>query len=231
MSTKLSTGVRQSWFVWVTAGEFLGFLAPALAGALSSPSPLLVAAGVVEGAVLGAAQCVVLRRAVPGLRAAEWIAVTALAAGFAWAIALLAVHYSEPLGTLPAAVLFPVAAVAGMGVLLSIGVGQWFVLRQHVPDPSRWVWATALAWCAGLIVFTLVTTPLWRPGQPTVLVALIGALGGLLMAATMAAITGSALVRLLGGNGSARVSGGPNGVTVSHGRRHRRRTADRGRLR
>ena len=199
MSTKLSTGIWQSWFVWVTAGEFLGFLAPALSGALSSSSLLLVAAGVIEGAVLGAAQCVVLRRTIPRLHAAEWIAVTALAAGFAWAIALLTVHYSEPLRMLPAAVLFPVAAVAGMGVLLSIGIGQWFVLRRHLDDASRWVWSTAMAWCAGLIVFTLVTTPLWRPGQAAVLVTLIGALGGLLMAATMAAITGSALVRLLGG--------------------------------
>lgn len=200
MSTKLSTGIWQSWFVWVTAGEFIGFLAPALTGALSSSPLPLVAAGAVEGAVLGAAQYFVLRRTISGLRAADWIAVTALAAGFAWAIALLAVHYSGPLGTLPAAVLFPVAAVAGMGVLLSMGIGQWFVLRQHVQDASRWVWATAVGWCAGLIVFTLVTTPLWRPGQSAVLIALVGALGGLLMAAAMAAITGSALVRLLAGH-------------------------------
>lgn len=199
MSTKLSTGIWRSWFVWVTVGEFAGFFAPALAGALSSSRLLLVATGVVEGAVLGAAQCIVLRRTIPGLRAGEWIAVTALAAGFAWAVALLTVRYGEPLGTLPPAVLFPVAAVAGMGVLLAIGIGQWCVLRRHVDGASRWVWATAMAWCAGLVVFTLVTTPLWRPGQSAVIVGLVGALGGLVMAATMAAITGSALVRLLGG--------------------------------
>ncbi|MDX8034900.1 hypothetical protein SK803_32185 [Lentzea sp. BCCO 10_0856] len=198
MSTKLTTSVWTTWFIWVTAGEFAGFLAPAVVGALTSSGPVLVLAGVAEGAVLGAAQCLVLRRIVPRLNARDWIVVTALAAGFAWAVVLLAVHYGEPLGTLPLAVLVPLSAVAGMGVLLSIGIGQWLVLRHHVDGAFRWVWATAVAWCAGLIVFTAFTTPLWQPGQPAARIALIGALGGLLMAATMAAITGAALARLLG---------------------------------
>jgi hypothetical protein len=198
MSTKLTTSVWTTWFLWVTAGEFAGFLAPAVVGALTSSGPLLVLAGVAEGTVLGAAQCLVLRRIVPRLNSRDWVVVTALAAGFAWAIAMLAVHYTEPLGTLPMAVLLPLAAVAGMGVLLSIGVGQWFVLRHHVDGAFRWVWATAVSWCAGLIVFAAFTTPLWRPGQPTALIVLIGAIGGLLMAATMAAITGAALARLVG---------------------------------
>lgn len=198
MSTKLTTNVWTTWFVWVTAGEFAGFLAPAVVGALTSSRPALVLAGVTEGAVLGAAQCFVLRRVIPRLSARDWIVVTAVAAGFAWTVALLAVHYGEPLGALPLAVLVPLAAVAGMGVLLSIGIGQWLVLRHHVDDAFKWVWANAVAWCAGLIVFTAFTTPLWQPGQPTALIALIGALGGLLMAATMAAITGAALARLLG---------------------------------
>jgi hypothetical protein len=197
MSTKLTTSVWTTWFFWVTAGEFAGFLAPALAGALTSSALLLVLAGVIEGAVLGAAQCFVLRRTIPRLSAPHWIGVTAAAAGFAWAIALFTVRYAEPLGSMPLPMLLSVAAFVGMSLLLSMGVGQWLVLHHHVPRASRWVWANAVAWCAGLIVFTGVTTPLWQPGQPTALIVLIGALGGLLMAATMAAITGSALVRLL----------------------------------
>ncbi|MGW4210369.1 hypothetical protein ACWEIJ_20440 [Lentzea sp. NPDC004789] len=200
MSTKLTTGTWTTWFTLVTAGEFAGFLAPAVTGALTSSAPRLVLAGVIEGAVLGAAQWLVLRRSIPGLKPWHWIGVTALAAGFAWAVAMLTVHYGEPLRTLPLAVLLPLAAVAGLAVLLSTGIGQWLVLRHHVDDASTWVWANAVAWCGGLIVFTVFTTPLWQPGQPTALVVLIGAVGGLLMAATMAAITGSALVRLLRGH-------------------------------
>lgn len=86
----------------------------------------------------------------------------------------------------------PIAAVAGIAVLLSLGTAQWFVLRDHFPGAHLWVWANALVWGAGLLVFAAVTTPLWQPGQPPVLVALIGALGGLLMAA----VTGAALTRL-----------------------------------
>jgi hypothetical protein len=40
---------------------------------------------------------------------------------------------------------------------------------------------------------------LWQPGQPVLIVALIGVLGGLLMAATMAAITGATLANLVKG--------------------------------
>lgn len=198
MSAKLTTGVWRAWFVWVTAGEFTGFLAPAITGALTSSGPLLVLAGGIEGAVLGVAQSLALRRIIPRLSSRDWIAVTVLGAVFAWSVAMLAVHYGQPLGTLPLAVLLPLAAVAGMGVLLAIGVGQWFVLRRHADHAFRWVWATGIGWCAGMVVFTAFTTPLWQPGEPTALVLLVGAAGGLLMAATAAAITGAALAHLLG---------------------------------
>lgn len=198
MSTKLTTGNPQkSWIAWVTAGEFTGFLAPALAGALTSSAPLLVLAGIVEGTILGAAQWVVLRRTFPYLDARRWIGVTALAAGFAWAVALLTVDHSESLTSLPLPAMLALAAISGTGVLLSLGTGQWLVLRQHVRHASAWIWANAAAWAAGLIVFAAFTTPLWQPGQSPALIALIGAFGGLLMAATMAAVTGFALTRLL----------------------------------
>ncbi|HEX8869221.1 MAG TPA: hypothetical protein VF821_26410 [Lentzea sp.] len=197
MRTELAArDVWQSWFRWTTAGEFAGFLAPALAGALTDAPELLVVAGVVEGAVLGAAQAVVLHRVDRRLDRRLWIAATALAAGFAWAVAMLAVHNGDRLNTLPLAAVLPIAAIAGTGVLLSLGTAQWFVLRNHFSHAHLWIWANALAWGAGLLVFTAVTTPLWQPGQPTALIALIGALGGLLMAATMAAVTGAALTRL-----------------------------------
>ncbi|WP_112273723.1 hypothetical protein [Lentzea terrae] len=197
MSTTLTREVWKTWFAWVTAGEFLGFLAPALTGALTSSAPVLVLAGTAEGAILGAAQCLVLRRTFPSLSAPHWIGVTALAAGFAWAVALLAVDHSQFLGNLPLPALLALVSIAGIGVLLSLGTGQWLVLRHHVARAHLWVGANAVAWAAGLVVFAAFTTPLWQPGQPAVLIALIGALGGLVMAATMAAITGSALTRLL----------------------------------
>lgn len=56
---------------------------------------------------------------------------------------------------------------------------------------------TALAWSLGLLAFFAVTSPLWQPGQPPVVVAVVGVLGGLCMAIVMAAGTGLTLVHIL----------------------------------
>ena len=64
------------WVVLVTAGEVLGFLAPALVVAATRGLPdvavlgCLVVAGSVEGAVLGWAQAVALGRGCPACGAA-----------------------------------------------------------------------------------------------------------------------------------------------------------------
>lgn len=186
------------WFWWVTAGEFSGFTVPAVLGAVNSLPALLVAAGLAEGAVLGWTQAHVLRRALPGFSVVRWTTATALAAGFAWAVAMSMSANGERLASWPVAVLVPLAAIAGMAVLLSIGSAQWLVLRHHVERAHRWIWATALAWGAGLVVFLAVATPLWQPGQGLLLRAVIGVVAGLLMAATMAAVTGAAITRLTG---------------------------------
>lgn len=188
----------RTWFVAVTAGEFVGFLIPACAGALFAESVLvLVAAGAVEGALLGTAQALVLRRVLPGLPLRAWIAATAAAAALAWSIGLVPSLLGERLSALPVGLLVAAATIGGLGLLAAIGTAQWLLLRRLVPHAWRWIVATAAAWLAGLGVFFAVATPLWQPGQPTWLIALIGATGGLAMAATVAAATGIAVERLL----------------------------------
>ena len=193
----------RSWVVRVTAGEFLGFLAPATVGALTAGAPAPVAlpallvAGAVEGAVLGRAQAVVLRRGLPRLVVGRFVAATAAAAVIAYLIALVPVAVSDRLARLPVAVLVPGAAVLGAALLATIGTAQWLVLRRVVDGSASWIATTAAAWALGLPAFAAVTTPLWRPGQPVALVVAIGALGGLVMAVVVAAVTGAAAVRLL----------------------------------
>jgi Ca2+-transporting ATPase len=80
---------------------------------------------------------------------------------------------------------------------VSIGAAQWTVLRRVLPGSGWWIGWTSAGWLAGMAVLLGVATPLWHPGQDVVLVAAIGALGGVGMAATMAAVTGWGLVRLL----------------------------------
>jgi hypothetical protein len=191
------------WVVATTLGELVGFLVPVAviaAGADRAPDPLrlllVVLAGAGEGAVLGWAQSRVLRTLFPGLSTTAWTARTAAAAALAWAVGMgpstLGAVFDGWAPGVRVAVVVPSAVV----LLLSIGVAQWTVLRRVLPGSGRWIGWTAAGWLAGLAVLLGVAMPLWHPGQDVVLTAAIGALGGVGMAATMAAVTGWGLVRL-----------------------------------
>ncbi|MEV6878291.1 hypothetical protein [Amycolatopsis sp. NPDC051128] len=203
MSRTLRGGrLALAWFVTVTAAEFLGFTVPAVAGALTVDSavalPVLLVAGAVEGAMLGAGQALVLRRAVPTVSARHWVTATAAAASFAYLIGLAPSTWATQLSSWPPWVLWPAVGILGLALLCSIGFAQWLVLRRHVPRSGRWIATTAGAWLLGLAVFLGVTMPLWQPGQSLPTTIAVGILGGLLMAATTSAVTGLAVRRLPG---------------------------------
>ncbi|MGY1829507.1 hypothetical protein ACI8AA_03645 [Geodermatophilus sp. SYSU D01180] len=198
------TALWRRWLLVVTAGEALGFLVPVTAvllGAADLPGPaalaVLAAAGAAEGALLGAAQAAVLAPVLPDLSRRDWTLRTAAAAVVAWCLGTAPSTWASGVLDLPLAVQVPLALLAAALLLTVIGAAQWTVLRRHVPRAGRWIACTALAWLAGLLVFTAVTTPLWQPGQDPVPVAAIGVLGGLAMALTMAAVTGRGVVVLL----------------------------------
>lgn len=208
-----------AWVAWVSAGEAVGFLAPALAQALTSqldPSvttAALVAAGAVEGAVLGWSQARVLKRRLPALSAPRWIAGTAIAAAVAWVIGLLLWGDLAAWPAWPLGVQVAVGALAGAALLCSIGSAQWLELRRHLRRSGWWVAGTAAAWCLGLAVFFAVATPLWQPGQALWLTVLIGVVAGALMAVSMAAVTGLVLVRML----RAAAGSAPSGPSARYG--------------
>lgn len=191
------------WLGWVTAGEVAGFAIPALVGSVAATAsvplrlPALLAAGVAEGAVLGYAQSRALRRALPALSSRRWVLATSFGAAIAWLAGITPGSAWPLVEQAPWPVLVAGGLVLGGVLLLSIGVAQWFVLRQALAGAGWWVPATAAAWLAGLGGFVAVSTPLWQPGQPWPVVAAVGALAGAVMAVVMAAVTGAALVRLL----------------------------------
>jgi hypothetical protein len=190
------------WVAWVSAGESLGFLAPAVAQSASvafwpaAGFPLLVLAGLVEGAVLGWFQGRILESRLPAVSVRRWVLLTAAAAAVAWTVGLLSFS-SESWQGWPAAVQIVTGIGAAMVLLVSIGLAQWFELRRHVPRAWRWIAGSAAAWAVGLGVFMAVATPLWQPGQDLWLTAAIGIGAAVLMAVAMAAVTGLVLVRLL----------------------------------
>ncbi|WP_083914057.1 hypothetical protein [Nocardia concava] len=195
--------LRRRWFTKVTTGEFLGFLTPALVGALTVHAsaavlvPAILAAGAVEGAVLGYFQGGVLRTWLSGLRIRDWMAATAAAAVLAWSVGVLPMLFGERFGEWPAWAQIPVAVTGALVMVFSIGVAQWMVLRRFTDRAALWILANAVAWIGGLVAFMLVAPPLWQPGQPPILIAAIGALAGAVMAAVMAWVTGAFLARIL----------------------------------
>jgi hypothetical protein len=196
----------RSWVVWTTGAEVVGFLVPATVGVLTVDAglplalPLLLLAGAAEGFVLGAAQAHVLTSALPRLPRLRWAAATSGAAALAWLIGLSPAATEHVWRSWPLAVRLACAVMAGAVLLASIGVAQWWVLRDHLPRAYRWVGITAVAWLAGLTAFMLIASPLWHEGQSTAVVVAIGALAGLVMAGVVATVTGFGLRSLLAGD-------------------------------
>ncbi|MEC3957923.1 hypothetical protein VMT65_33145 [Nocardia sp. CDC153] len=194
---------RRRWFTTVTAGEFLGFLAPAVAGALTAHASAAVvavamlAAGAVEGAVLGRFQAGVLRMRLSRLRIRDWTAATSAGAVVAWMVGVLPMLYGEQFGSWPTWAQVPAAVAGSLVIVFSLVVAQWMVLHRFTDRAGLWILANAAAWAAGLAGFMVVAPPLWQPGQPPFLVAAIGALGGVVMAAAMAWVTGAFQTRVL----------------------------------
>lgn len=191
------------WFVAVTVGETLGFAAPASAGALTAGSAsgvvaaALLMAGAIEGGVLGLFQAHVLRRRLRGFPSGQWVAATVVGALVAWTVGLIPVLYGDRIGNWPTGI--QALAIAGGAIVMvfALGIAQWSVLRRLSERAVLWIWADAVGWIAGLAAFIALTSPLWRAGQSATTTAMIGALGGLVMAAVMAAITGAFLSRIL----------------------------------
>ncbi|MFI5623629.1 hypothetical protein ACIA03_09200 [Nocardioides sp. NPDC051685] len=187
------------WTVTVTAAESAGFVAPAVVGALTTDLPwyaalpALLAAGAVEGAVLGWAQASVLRRVLPTVRGRRWVMLTAGAAVAAYVLATVAVLAATASGW----VRIVVPVVCGALLLISIGGAQWLELRHHVARAASWVPATALAWLLALGAFLAIASPLWHEGQRLWVTVLIGVGAGVVMAFVQAALTGWWLLRLL----------------------------------
>lgn len=186
--------------------ESLGFLIPvggfALAATLGLEGwatwALLVLCGAGEGALLGLGQSVALQGSSAEVPIGRWVAVTAGAASVAWAIGMLPptladlgapLDWGDP-------VTWVVVGLAGLVLLASIPLAQWPVLARSVRRAWRWVPLNMAAWLVGL-VFTFLPSPFVDESTSGGVVFLLFALGGVLMALTVAIVTGWGLRRMV----------------------------------
>jgi hypothetical protein len=137
---------RNRLFLWTVAG-FVAFpLAGLAARAIGPIDRVLVAlgAGAIAGAVIGAAQWLVLRGI--GIDA-RWIVATA--GGFAAGMGVGVAVFGYGTGT---ADLAAVGAVSGLG----IGIAQWPLLYDRVRASAVWMPAIAGLWALGWTVSTAI---------------------------------------------------------------------------
>lgn len=165
---------RHFWRDWIAAnalGELLGLgvavviaVGVAQAHALPPAEEILIVTaaflviGAYEGAIVGAAQWLVLRRVLPSLRATNWIAATVAGAVTAWMLGRIpsaladwksvsgGAGQPEP----SASMILLLSAAAGAALGLILGAAQWVVLRDHVRRAGLWIGANALAWAVGM---------------------------------------------------------------------------------
>ncbi|HEY9264579.1 MAG TPA: hypothetical protein VIQ11_08260 [Mycobacterium sp.] len=184
---RFSTG---RWIVVVTVGEALGFAFVAAVALFAVGSSLtdpwrylvLVGAGAVEGAALGAGQLAGMGARRPDPR--KWIAATALGATVAWAIGLLPSTLGVPLATPFGISLILVGAAT---LLASIPVLQWLVIRRRTPS-KRWIPVNLGAWAIA-ILWTFAPSPIVDESTSITVLLAVYTIAGLLMAATVAALT------------------------------------------
>ena len=207
---------RWRWVRYVVLGESLGFLLPVSGFALSaafglegwSTWALLVLFGAGEGALLGLGQSLALLETSAEVPVGRWVAATAVAASVAWSIGMLpstlgdvgvAIDWAAP-GT------WVIVGVAGLVLLATIPLAQWPFLVDRLPRAWRWVPLNMGAWLVGL-VFTFLPSPFVDESTPAGIMFLLFAIAGVLMATTVAVITGWGLWRMV--TAPARRGGGP----------------------
>ena len=133
--------------------------------------------GIFVGGGLGLGQQLVLRFSTGWGR--NWALVSALAAAIVWAIAFPAIIAADQ----------PMKSVNGVVIAVSfglaLGIGQWLVLRNHLPQASRWLLVTSVS----LALAIGVSLTLDGEGRELLTMAVAGILTG--------ALTGLGMVWIL----------------------------------
>lgn len=209
------------WLQWVianVASEVLGLglvavVATAMVLTIGEPETALVAltmagvmiaAGAIEGVIVGFAQWLVLRRRLRRLSRREWVTATAIGAFLAWAMGmapstLMALNQSagsSPPPEMSDAVKYALAAVMGATLGTILGAPQWHALRRYASGASLWIWANAAAWAVGMpaVFIGAGTSPV---GESALCVALTVVVTIAAAGASVGAIHGAALLWLL----------------------------------
>jgi hypothetical protein len=181
------------WVACTVAAEAAGFTVAAAIAATQDLShapevAFLLATGAVEGALLGKAQAMTMTRLqLPARIIRLWPVATSVAAVVAWSIGLIPASLERIAWSSSGAWLL--AAVLLLVLLVSIPTAQFMLLRTARPTAGRWVRFNAVAWMLGLS-WTFAPPVLVQPNTPVISEIGVYAIAGVLMACTVALISG-----------------------------------------
>jgi hypothetical protein len=181
------------WVACTIAGEAAGFTVAAALAATQDLTQMpefavLLGAGALEGALLGRGQAMAMSRLqLPQAVLRLWPVATSVAAVVAWSIGLIPGSLHRLAWTSWSAWLL--AAVLILVLLASVPTAQFMLLRTALPTAGRWVRFNAVAWMLGLS-WTFVPVALVKPNTPVVSEIGVYAIAGILMATTVAIVTG-----------------------------------------
>jgi len=170
--------ISNLWLRWTIAngiGELLGLGVVFAMGFVMAPSGselndtpamagvvlIVVSLAAFEGAVVGLAQWLALRRALPGLSLSAWLGDTIVGAVVAWLLGMIPGMLTDAdteAATTPSLHLV-LAAAAVIGAILGVilASAQWWVLRRYVKHAYLWLLANALGWFLAMpLIFWLV---------------------------------------------------------------------------
>jgi hypothetical protein len=204
-----TTGFRGRWTLAFTVGELVGFVPPALVGAWlgfsgAPPWALVVGltlAGSLEGASIGSAQAVVLRRHQAPIRTRSWVIGTAVGAAIAWFAGMGGAAAMEVFEGAAVLVLLVPVWIAG---LMAMGFLQWLAMRAEVPRSARWVPVSSGAWLVGVLI-PVAAISLAPDTWPTAAHVVVAVASAVVMGLVVGWLTGGTMRRLLSGSEAGRI--------------------------
>jgi hypothetical protein len=213
----------QLWARWVGAnalGELIGLGTTFAVGfasfsAIGEPGSalaavgsglLMVAAGAIEGLVVGLAQWWAMREGFPSIRRGLWVVATLVGALTAWflgsipstVMSLGGEGAGTPAAEPPTWLVLLLAALMGAVLGIVLALPQWFVLRRSVPRAAWWLPANSAAWLLGMAIIFAAVDLAFGMGSPVGAVLAMG-LALALTGAVVGAVHGLVLVRLASG--------------------------------
>ena len=203
------------WVIWVTLGLALGFIVPSVASFTAvvdgrdatGQFVSTIIGGAVQGGILGFAQAFALRKTAAALPMRRWIGITAIGALIAWIVGMIPGTYLKLDATAPAAIIVLVAFA--FVAVVAMPSAQFVILRGtklgKIGRVWRWVPITAVAWTAG-IAWLLLAAPLVQDNAELMNLVGLYTVAGLLLALTVAFITGLGMRWMLGGSSARQKS-------------------------